>query len=187
MSVDTSIEQPSLPRLARGWPLLGNALAMRQDLVTFLVEQYKQLGPIFRVRALNQEFVVLAGPEANTFVTQQGADVFRSHELWHEFGCEFGAPHHLSAIDGEPHARLRKLFKPAYSVSRLLSDISLLVDIEQNVLNNFQVGEEVAALYLFRLIVTQQLGKALANAMPGENLQHIITSLRVALNVHVTK
>lgn len=187
MSVNTTINQLPLPPLASGWPFLGNALAMQQDLITFLVEQYKQLGPIFRVRALNQEFVVLAGPEANIFVTQQGADKFRSHELWHKFGCEFDAPHNLVAIDGEPHAQLRKFFKPAYSVSRLLSDISLLVNIEENVLKSFQVGEEVPALHLFQLIVTQQLGRALANYELGDNLQHIITSIRVALNVHVTK
>ncbi len=96
MSKDTTIDQPPP---ARGWPLLGNALAMRQDLIAFLVEQYRLLGPIFRIRALNREFVVLAGPEANTFVTQQGADKFRAHESWREFGREFGAPHHTSSID----------------------------------------------------------------------------------------
>jgi cytochrome P450 len=187
MSIDTSPNQLPLPPLAQGWPLLGNILAMQQDLTAFLVEQYRQLGPVFRIRALKQEFVVLAGPEANIFVTQQGADAFRSHELWHAFGCEFDAPHHLSAIDGESHARLRKLFKPAYSVSRLLSDIPLLVDIAHNVIGSLQVGEEVAALYLFRQIVTEQLGRALTNHAPADNLQHIITSVRVALNVYVSK
>jgi hypothetical protein len=61
MSVDTAIDQLALPPLARGLPLLGNALDMQRDLIAFLVEQYKQSGPVFRVRALNQEFVVLAG------------------------------------------------------------------------------------------------------------------------------
>ncbi len=93
----------------------------------------------------------------------------------------------MLAIDGEPHAQLRKLPKPAYSVGRLLSDVPLLVDIANNVLNGFQVGQEVAVLYLFRLIVTEQLGRALANHAPGENLRHIITSIRTALNVHATK
>ncbi|MBV9689321.1 MAG: cytochrome P450 [Ktedonobacteraceae bacterium] len=187
MSVDIAIDQLPLPPLVQGWPVLGNAVEMQQDVVAFLVEQYKRLGPIFRVRAFSQEFVVLAGPEANIFVTQQGADKFRSYEFWHAFGCEFDGEQHLSALDGEPHAHLRKLFKPAYSVARLLSDIPLLVDIANNVLDSFQIGEEVAVLYLFRRIVTEQLGKALANHPLGENLQHIITSIRIALNVYVTK
>ncbi|HEX4204730.1 MAG TPA: cytochrome P450 [Ktedonobacteraceae bacterium] len=187
MSIDTAIDQLPQPPLARGWPVLGNALAMQQDLMAFLVGQYKQLGSIFRVHALNQEFVVMAGPEANTFVTQSGATLFRSYEFWHEFGREFGVEQHMQAIDGEPHARLRKLLKPAYSVSTLLSDIPLLVDIAQNVANGIQVGDEMAALYLFRLIVTEQLGRALAHYAPGDHLQHMITSVRVALNVHETK
>ncbi|GCE31861.1 cytochrome P450 [Dictyobacter alpinus] len=187
MTVDAVTDLLPSPPLAPGLPLLGSALAMRQDLVAFLVEQYRQLGPIFRVRALNQEMVVMAGPEANTFVTKEGTDKFSSYELWHKFGLEFGAEQHLSAIDGENHAQLRKLFKPAYSVSRLLADIPMLVDIAEAVLNRLPVGEEIPALYLFRMIVTEQLGRALANYAPGDNLQYMITSVRFALNVYVTK
>ncbi len=120
-------------------------------------------------------------------MTREGADKFRSHELWHEFGREFHAENHLSTIDGDPHLRLRKLFKPAYSVSNLLSDIPLLIDIAQIVITSYQPGEEVAALLLFRKIVTEQLGRALTNYATGENLQHIITATRVSINVHVTK
>lgn len=187
MSTATQIDQLPTPPLAPGWPVLGNALAMQQDLVAFLVRQYQRLGPIFRVRALNQEFVVMAGPEANTFVTQAGADKFRSRELWHKFGGEFGAAQHMLAIDGPAHLQMRKLVKPAYSVSNLLSDIPLLVDIAQTVVRRFQVGQEVAGLTLFRLIVTEQLGRALANHAPGDALQDIITTIRIGLNVHVTK
>lgn len=187
MSTATQIDQLPAPPLAPGLPVLGNALAMQQDLVAFLVRQYQRLGPVFRVRAFNQEFVVMAGPEANAFVTQAGADKFRSRELWHEFGREFGAAEHMLAIDGPAHLQMRKLVKPAYSVSNLLSDIPLLVDIAQTVVKRFQVGQEVAALTLFRLIVTEQLGRALANHAPGDTLQDIITTIRVGLNVHVTK
>ena len=34
-----------------GLPLLGNGLAMRKGLVTFLARQYRELGPIFRTRS----------------------------------------------------------------------------------------------------------------------------------------
>ncbi len=188
MRKDTTLNQSPLPPLARGYPLLGNALAMNQDLITFLVEQYRLLGPIFRVRALNREFVVLAGPEANTFVTQQGADKFRSHEIWYEFGRELGAPHYMSAIDGEPHAQVRKFFKPGYSVGRFLSDIPVLVDIEKNVLNGIQVGKPMSALDLFRRIVTEQLSKALVNYELGDdNLESLMVLFSIAYKVHVAK
>lgn len=187
LSTATEIDHLPTPLLVPGWPVVGNAVAMQQNLIAFLVKQYQQFGPIFRVRALNQEFVVIAGPEANIFVTQAGADLFRSRELWHEFGREFGAEENMLALDGPSHIQMRKLLKPAYSVGNLLSDIPLLVEIAQTVLKRFQRGEEIAALTLFRLIVTEQLGRALANHAPGDDLQNIITALRVGINVHVTK
>ena len=187
MSVDNAIDQFPLPPLAEGLPILGNTLAMRQDLGAFFLRQYKQLGSIFRARAFKQEFVVLAGAQANTFVSQQGAEIFRSPKVWKELGHELGNPYGILAIDGEPHTQLRKVLKPAYSANHFLSDIPLMTEIAQNVLNRFQVGEEVSVLHLFRLIITEQLGRALANHAPGENLQHTITTIRIAIKVYLTR
>ena len=53
--------------LAPGLPVLGSALPLAQNVAHFLTKQYRQLGPVFRVRALNREMVVLAGVEANLF------------------------------------------------------------------------------------------------------------------------
>src|SRR5947207_10839596 len=117
MSVDNAIDQFPLPPLAEGLPILGNTLAMRQDLGAFFLRQYKQLGSIFRARAFKQEFVVLAGAQANTFVSQQGAEIFRSPKVWKELGHELGNPYGILAIDGEPHTQLRKVLKPAYSAN----------------------------------------------------------------------
>ncbi len=63
MSIETAVDWLPSPPLASGLPVLGNTPAIQQDLVRFLVEQYKRLGPVFRIRALNQEFVVMAGPD----------------------------------------------------------------------------------------------------------------------------
>lgn len=74
--MDTAPVSSPLPPLVPGLPLIGNAPALAKDIIGFVVEQYQQFGPIFRVRALKEEMVVLAGPEANIFVTQEGADTF---------------------------------------------------------------------------------------------------------------
>jgi cytochrome P450 len=111
-----TISELPLPSLVPGLPLIGNAWAMANNLIPFIVEQYKRQGPIFRVRALNQEMVVLAGPEANAFVTQEGADKLSSYEVWYAYGHEFGVDAQIQNIDGEPHQRMRKLLKNAYSV-----------------------------------------------------------------------
>ncbi len=184
---ETEVVQRPLPPLVPGLPFLGNARELTKDLMGFIVAQYKRFGPIFRIHVPTGDIVIIAGPEANVFVTQEGADKFSSREAWHSFGSEFGAEEYLQDIDGEQHARIRKLFKTSYSANTLLSDIPLLVEIAQNVVNRLQVGEEIPALYLFRLIVTEQLGRALANHAPGDNLDSMITTVRTSLNVHINK
>ena len=175
------------PPLAPGLPILGNVRELSKDLIGFVVEQYRQLGPIFRIRALNQEMVVLAGPEANLFVIQEGADKFTSREVWGPYGQEFEVDDYVQDIDGEPHNRYRKILKRGYSSSMMLSNVPLLVNIAQKVIDKYPVGEEVPALYLLRLIVTEQLGTLLANHAAGDDLQNLITTTSVALNVHVVE
>lgn len=182
----TTVSAP-LPPLAPGLPLLGNALDLANNLTSFVVEQYKRLGPIFRVRAFNQEMVVLAGPEANVFITQQGADKFSSREIWYAYGKEFGVEDQLQDLDGEPHMRLRKLMKRGYSASTLLANMPLLIDIVQETVDTFPSGQEFAALDLLRLIITRQLGRALTNYAPDKYLADIRTTIKTLLKVRVNQ
>lgn len=175
----------TLPPLVPGLPVLGSSLALAGDLVPFIVEQYRRFGPVFRVRALNRELVVLAGPEANAFITQSGAGKFHSRDSWGPFGREFEVDDYLQVIEGEPHTRYRKLVKRGYSASNMLSNPALLVEIAQKVVDQYPPGAEVPALYFFRLIVTEQLGVLLANHAPGADLDVLIKTTKDALNALV--
>ncbi|MCY3870198.1 MAG: GPP34 family phosphoprotein, partial [Gemmatimonadetes bacterium] len=66
---------------APGLPLLGNAIDMKRDLRSLLVKQYRNSGPIFRIKAFNRRFIALVGPEANTFV-KRGGKYLRTLETW---------------------------------------------------------------------------------------------------------
>jgi cytochrome P450 len=162
-------------------------MAISKDLIGFVVEQYHRYGPIFRIRALNKDMVVMAGPEANAFVTQEGADKLSSREVWGPYGQEFEVGDYIQDIDGEQHNRFRKILKRGYSPSMMLSNPAMLVNIAQNVINKYPVGEEVPALYLLRLIVTEQLGTLLANHAAGADLQALITATAMSLNVYVVE
>ena len=175
------------PPLVSGLPILGNTLDMANDIIGFCVTQYKRVGPIFRLRALNQEMVVLAGPEANIFITQEGADKFRSYESWAPLGMELGTDTYLQSVDGELHTQLRKVMKRGYSAGMMLSNLPLLVDIAQTALNQLPVGTELSALQLFRLIVTEQLGQMLTNRPVGDDLSAISDYISAALKVRVLK
>ena len=175
------------PPLVSGLPILGNTLDMMNDIIGFCVTQYKTVGPIFRLKALNQEMVVLAGPEANTFITQEGADKFRSYESWAPLGMELGTDTYVQSVDGEMHTQLRKIMKRGYSGGMMLSNLPLMVDIAQIAINRLPIGTELSALQLFRSIVTEQLGQMLANRPVGDDLNAIADYIGTALKVRVTK
>ncbi len=175
------------PPLASGLPIIGSTLEMANDIVGLCVRQYRTHGPIFRLRALNQEMIVFAGPEANTFITQEGADKFRSYESWAPLGMELGTDTYIQSVDGERHSQYRKIMKRGFSASMILSNLPQLVQIAQQAIDRLPIGTELSGLRLFRLIVTEQLGQILANRPVGADLDPIATFIGSALKVHVTK
>ncbi|MCY4416119.1 MAG: GPP34 family phosphoprotein, partial [Chloroflexi bacterium] len=111
---------------AAGLPLLGNAFGMAGDLRAFLLREYRQHGPIFRVRALHHKWVALVGPEANVFATQMSPTHFRSWEPYQEFSAALGAHRVLLSMDGPEHLRMRRLLVKGYSPRTLESNLDLV-------------------------------------------------------------
>ena len=183
---DAALLAPLPPRVP-GLPILGNALDMANDIIGFCVTQYRARGPIFSIRALNREMVVLAGPEANLFITQHGADKFSARETWTPLGHELDADVYLQSVDGERHITFRKLMKRSYSASMMTSNLPLLVDIAQTAIDRLPIGSEMSALQLFRLIVTEQLGQMLTGHAVGDDLETMTTFLGMSLKALVTK
>ena len=99
---------------APGLPLVGNAIGMKRDLSSLLVKQYRNLGPIFRIKAFNRRFVVLVGPEANTFV-KRGGKYLRTLENWVDYNKAGGVGRNIISMDGPEHIRLRKELTDMYT------------------------------------------------------------------------
>lgn len=81
------------------------------------------LGPVFRTEVLGEPCVVIAGADSNR-------DAWRTPEDWSyrqtdagTFFCRQMGEDHVSALDGEPHRRLRKLILPAFGAAALQRDI----------------------------------------------------------------
>lgn len=175
------------PPLVPGLPILGSTLDMSRDIIGLCLRQYRLHGPVFRLRALNQEMVVFAGPEANSFITQEGADKFRSYESWAPLGMELGTDTYIQSVDGEKHLQYRKVMKRGFSASMILGSLPQLVDIARQAVGRLPVGAELTGLQLFRSIVTEQLGQLLASRPVGSDLNPIAEFIGTALKVHVTK
>ena len=172
---------------ASGLPILGNALPMSSRIALFLAEQYQKLGPVFRVRAFNQEFIVLAGAEANQFYLQEGSKLFRSKEFWEGQDAEFGVERSLISMDGEDHIRFRKVQRPGYARSALFNNLDTAVSITTSEIASWPLNQPLPGLYSIQRIVTEQLSVIAANYSAKEDLDSVITAVRTIIATRVTK
>ena len=104
----------SLPRppLVKGLPLLGSVVPLLKNPHEFVKDAYKRYGEVFRFEAGPRKFTVLAGVEANRFVSGENKDLFCVDGFWGEVGKYVECPHMLVMLDGEIHQYQRKIMAP---------------------------------------------------------------------------
>ena len=91
--------------------------------VTSWLKQVDQLGPVFRANLDGNDSVVIATAEANSQAWKTPADwAYRPTDAGTFFINQMG-DEHISAIDGEPHRRLRKIVLPGFGAAALNRDI----------------------------------------------------------------
>lgn len=105
------------PPLVKGIPLVGNLLPLLKDPHQFLQKAYSTYGEVFRFKAAHQEYVILAGQEANRFVAGKGKALLGVDNFWGEAQKFMGCPNGLVGIDGEIHQYQRKVMQPLLSQS----------------------------------------------------------------------
>ena len=172
---------------AAGLPLLGNVFGMAGDVRAFLLREYRQHGPIFRVRALNYRWVALVGPEANVFATQISPTHFRSWEPYHEFSAALGAHRVLLSMDGPEHLRMRRLLVKGYSPRTLESNLDLVHDITRRAIDEWTPGQPIGIQHTMQRIITEQIGMFSSGLSSEEYLDDLIYFLAMVLQINVTK
>ncbi len=167
--------------VARGLPLLGNAIPLLRDPLAWLRSAYADHGDIFSVKAGPRRFIVLAGAEANRFVATTGRNSLSSDGFWGAFARYRECPHLLIAMDGPEHMALRKLYKE--DLSRKVVDdnrsnvAELTVDLVQR--RAAQGGKGVVVVDLVRELVGCQVHSMLTHGAPpvpdeiGEALREV--------------
>ena len=159
---------------------------MAGDVGAFFTQQYLRLGPVFRVHALNRRFTVLAGPEANLFVTREGRLHLRSREFWMDFDRELGAARSMLSMDGAEHARMRKAQKTGYSRSFIHEHLDDVISITRREVAAWPLDQPVPGLYALQRIITDQLGTIAAGMSPRDYLDDMIVFVRTLLTARVT-
>ncbi len=159
-----------------GLPLLGNGLAMRKGLVTFLARQYRQLGPIFRIRAPGRRLVCIAGPEAANFLTSHGKTVFRSLEPMANFHNQMDSSRSILTMDGIDHVTTRKAQARGYAVRVMRDRSQEVVDITRDEIDKWPVGKPFEALPAFQNVIAEQMGHMMAGYSP-QGYTHDLSTL----------
>ena len=168
--------QPKEIPVVPGLPLLGNGLAMRKGLVTFLARQYRELGPIFRISAPGRRFVCIAGPEAANFLTSHGKTVFRSLEPMADFHNQMDSSRSILTMDGIDHVTTRKAQAKGYAVRVMRDRSQEVVDITRDEIGTWPVGEPFEVLPAFQNVIAEQMGHMMAGYSP-QGYTHDLSTL----------
>jgi cytochrome P450 len=104
------------PPIAKGLPILGNTTQFLKDTTGLLVNSYRELGPVYRLRALWLKYTVIGGREGLDFM-KQGLDAkyLDREAVFAEVGKQLGSADFVLGQSGEKHKRFRRLLSVAYS------------------------------------------------------------------------
>jgi len=155
-SIKTALAR--MPMAPGALPVLGHAHRMLGAVTAFLTHAFRSVGPVFRLRLMNREVVVLAGPEANSFVQRQGHQVFRATERYAALIRAFGSRRNLFSVDGGYHFKWRKQMAPPYSRSFYCNHLDEAAALTDNVILGLPSDRPVLVKDLFQRLVSDQLG-----------------------------
>ena len=172
--------------LAPGLPLIGNGLAIQRNLHEFLVEQYRALGPVFRIRVPGRDMVVLAGPEANLFMKKAGR-IVRLKETWLDYTREVGAGQVVAGIDGPEHLRMRKEAGFGFSPKITEGRVGEAVRVLRDEFDRSKSGASLSGLRTWRRIIIEQLAVLSASRSVLDYMDDIGIFLENMLQTHVTR
>ncbi|RMG62119.1 MAG: hypothetical protein D6722_18780, partial [Bacteroidetes bacterium] len=120
----------------KGWPILGSTLPFLDDPLQLLIDAYRTHGPVFKVKALTQTITMMAGLEANTFLAQHANELLSTAQTWGSFKKSLDAETLLVALDGEPHAGVRKAMARGYSPQMIGHRLPKVVDMTREILHS---------------------------------------------------
>ena len=178
--------QDEIPQVP-GLPVAGNAFQMAGDVREFLAKNYREYGPIFRIRAFGYRFIALVGPEANVALARISGTHLRSHEPYREFGEAMGAHRVMLNMDGPEHLRMRKLQVNGYSPKTIESNLDVAHDATRRVIENWPQGHPIVVQRAMQEIIAEQIGLCCTSVSPSGYIDDLAHYLATIVSVNVTK
>lgn len=183
LDIPTSTRPPRMP----GIPYLTDNVNMLNDPLRYLVQGYRELGPVFRVCMGFTEYTVLAGLEANLFLQREAEQYLTSETLFGGMARQLNTDMLLTVLDGEPHRHMRKLMRPGFSRSAIGPHIDKVIGIVREYAESLKPGDEIAVFDSMRRLICNAIGLITTGIKPGDRYQDVLTFLSGAMNVEVVK
>lgn len=178
---------PRTPPTAKGLPLVGNVREACTDIGRFLSEQHVKLGPVFKVRILRRRMLVLAGEEANRFVTRHGRRCLSSRVTWRGFSDGFRATRLILSMEGQEHRAMRKALAPAMGRARFAEFFDAAAGTALSHAAALPSGLPLRPLPFLQKIVAEQMGEILASRAAADRVGDMATMLEILLATKVTQ
>ena len=178
-----------------------NDLLLGRD---FVLDQYRKLGPIFRVRKnllikfLEAIFITkplaqrgkkndgslifLAGAEANRFFSKNDRAHFRNREFWMRFDEQFDAKATRSMIStsGEDHFRLRRAKRSGYSRAVGEGQVTGILDVTRREAASWSDDGPVIGTAMSKRLVYNLMCRLMAGISAPEYYEDFITLFEAA-------
>jgi cytochrome P450 len=142
MSATATRPIPNVP----GLPIIGNLRPLVRDAMGFLVDSYHAHGAVYRMRVPGREIVILAGLDANLFMIQHGAELFRLKPIYGKLVEETASDLYLPALDEPEYSYYRRMIKPKLSRDALAAHLPDAVSFIETTARAWQPGQSINVL-----------------------------------------
>lgn len=131
-----------------GWPWIGETIELFRGEERFYWRHFQKYGPIFKSRAMGQNFAFLVGPDANRLILLEQADHVSTTLGWEFLRSVFG--NGLLFMEGEAHRTTRRLMYPAFHGRAIASYFDTIQAVVQDRVQHWGERDNISLLSEFR-------------------------------------
>ena len=173
------------------WDMVSSRAFRAGNIPKFIAEKSAELGPVFRLKVPGRQMVVLAGNEANTWVTKKGRLYLRTRDYLEDFQTEWGTARSIASMDGADHFRMRRTVRAGNSQAVVRDRLDELFESGRRAFERWGVGQTVPGEMACQRFVGEQISRLSVSLEPSETLTAVLDDLLVfeyrALLVHVMR
>ena len=169
--------------------LLGNRNLRRGDLSRLFTDMYLEYGPVFRIQPpfIGRGVVVLAGPDTNAWINQNGRYFFRTRDHMADLEKLYGASRTMPGMDGAEHFRMRKSLRASYSRKLLEARLDELYRLCRTSLQEWRTGDVIPAAAACQKHISLQISNILIGVDTTDYLGDLLKYQHRSLVTHVQR